>query len=1411
MSALAAWRIDGSNNNLNWNVIDYREGMNYFVQDDTITIHLPSLTTSYVYYRFYFLESTTSTFSISIADIQFFINSSTFTQSIQLAYPSSSFSFLPGQSDIQIDPIMDGFVTVSLLPDNLFTGLSFSSYCGSISGTIPASATPQTLIFIVVGVHRNGESYSTQLQLSISLCTGNWHLAQFTLTSYGSGSSNHWEFLQNENAVFKGKGIDTTEITQMVQTMCIEEDDYQLHLYSTSQAGWSIGSSLQIRLILSQEGTTYDISNSVFYGSITLHPPSLSTLIPLSFVFLSDGTQNGWLYYPYDDIPSDWKEETSSATWWGVPSSSIQASVWLFRKTFSLSSITSYQSVEYRFFSSPGLILYINGQHVYSLNVPEGSLTSSTVSTKTGNPYWHIFTIDKHASHIRTGSNSLAVAIVHPSSALRALQIKAFIFIHSETEILSPLNSQDFVDNSVSYEANMHLTNHEVINLFDGNLLSYYSAAWSNIVPTITVAFNENRQDLYNYYCLSSSASTSQRHDPFSWVIEVSNNGQQWTNHHEIQSSQFSRGEKKCTFFPILYSSYYRLRLQQPFNSNPGSINLASFSLLYTTSKQVVTAPLDYSQTTFTAFLQIPFNPSYSINNNDYTSFTIFPDLPTGLYIDSISGILFGKAIELSSNQQYTITAKASTSISTTVIISLQVVECDGYEQVYSLLSIQLDHYWTTSSPYNNIQLNLHDSIHTFYHEQIIDETSLSHDVSSQSYSRQFCLSSGHFYIQLVYAIETTIIPTYSISVQSKEILYEGSFNQSNHIMEFHVNNEKIIHPIESTWHVFFHSYQIPSNWYQSSISLTWPERLPSEFEKPTTITSYYCTSFHASYSNDISGYLISVRSRGGFVTYLNGIEINRIRLPEGELQPSLAPTSELTESTFVTFVGSIQFNAFIVDEQAQIEGAPQGHNNLLCIENHQSIIVSLPNDFTAYLEYIYDSSNRVVDGEAWSNVDGLTGTWNEIIDYAFDHNPSTKFFGLSNCENVIARWSYQNDRKEYVNHVCFYAGNSVNRRPYSLLLQASNDLENWITLLEVNDLEWENTSGYGQKKEWTFSNTQSFTSYQVIGNGCQSDGIEMAEIELLSKRVAVACEAVDGFPAAEEGQESIGPCPMYHTGVAIRICQNGHFSEIDTSQCIPSAPIPFTYTPSSVTVFTHTFFTMIPEIPFYFTTIYVKPSLPAGVSLNSTTGVISGTPYETIEQTTFTVTAMNSRGKSASLIHIIATSGCPSIGDFPSTPIGEEAIYHCSHNMWMYGKVKRVCEERDGIAVWGAPKGYCKNSVVLLIMVLLILIIVFAIITTWCISESINRRMNVYQLPNGEIELEEISEESEVEIEEEEEVVPRGPKGTTTGPIRRRPRKKLIGRPVFIYIPRYFHKPKKDYEREYHEIKRTPARVLRI
>ena len=127
--------------------------------------------------------------------------------------------------------------------------------------------------------------------------------------------------------------------------------------------------------------------------------------------------------------------------------------------------------------------------------------------------------------------------------------------------------------------------------------------------------------------------------------------------------------------------------------------------------------------------------------------------------------------------------------------------------------------------------------------------------------------------------------------------------------------------------------------------------------------------------------------------------------------------------------------------------------------------------------------------------------------------------------------------------------------------------------------------------------------------------------------------------------------------------------------------------------------------------------------------------------------------------------SGCPSIGDFPSTPVGEEAEYRCSKNYWMYGKVRRLCTEHEGMAVWGEPRGYCKSSLMLVVVVVLAALILCAVVITWCVNESMNRRMNVYQLPNGEYEMEEVGEKENMEAGEKEE----------TERVRVRPAMKLV------------------------------------
>ena len=75
---------------------------------------------------------------------------------------------------------------------------------------------------------------------------------------------------------------------------------------------------------------------------------------------------------------------------------------------------------------------------------------------------------------------------------------------------------------------------------------------------------------------------------------------------------------------------------------------------------------------------------------------------------------------------------------------------------------------------------------------------------------------------------------------------------------------------------------------------------------------------------------------------------------------------------------------------------------------------------------------------------------------------------------------------------------------------------------------------------------------------------------------------------------------------------------------------------------------------------------------------------------------------------------------------------------------------------------------------------------------------MNFYQLQIGEYELEEVGEmEEEIEEGEEREESTMKQGGAR---IRTRPQMKLIGRPVFIYIPRYFRK-NKDYNYQYHRI----------
>jgi hypothetical protein len=76
------------------------------------------------------------------------------------------------------------------------------------------------------------------------------------------------------------------------------------------------------------------------------------------------------------------------------------------------------------------------------------------------------------------------------------------------------------------------------------------------------------------------------------------------------------------------------------------------------------------------------------------------------------------------------------------------------------------------------------------------------------------------------------------------------------------------------------------------------------------------------------------------------------------------------------------------------------------------------------------------------------------------------------------------------------------------------------------------------------------------------------------------------------------------------------------------------------------------PSVTGTVTSYSISPALPAGLTLNTSTGAISGTPTAAIASTTFTITATNSAGSTTATVQIVVNVLPPSGLSYPQTTI---------------------------------------------------------------------------------------------------------------------------------------------------------------
>ena len=99
-------------------------------------------------------------------------------------------------------------------------------------------------------------------------------------------------------------------------------------------------------------------------------------------------------------------------------------------------------------------------------------------------------------------------------------------------------------------------------------------------------------------------------------------------------------------------------------------------------------------------------------------------------------------------------------------------------------------------------------------------------------------------------------------------------------------------------------------------------------------------------------------------------------------------------------------------------------------------------------------------------------------------------------------------------------------------------------------------------------------------------------------------------------------------------------------------APSSITYSPSSLSLVKNTAMTALTPTSGggAVTSWSVSPSLPSGLSIDSSTGAISGTPSTTSSSATYTVTASNTGGSATATVTIIVNDEAPSISYSPSS-----------------------------------------------------------------------------------------------------------------------------------------------------------------
>ena len=1196
-----------------------------------------------------------------------------------MAYEQSAYEAVIGITSLVIKPTQEGFMGCSIAPA-LPEGLTLDASSCKVTGVITGEFTTAT--FTVTSVIPGARNYTASFTLTATSCAYSILMIKRQYAYQNPGNEAFSILDADTGDVVFSEPFDSTQgrSETRVTKMCIQPSRLRV-LVSTKTSSWAINSFLYIGSV--SEGNENILLRINCNGVLKLRN---EYLVRIDYAVPAKST---W-YYKMGSVPDNWYN-SDMAGWEQSSMGSFPEStnrIQLYKKTFNVASLDTVSGIVMTIRTRYALIVYLNGVEAYRIGF-SGALTPTKFTEQVyAELKYHMVTLplrsvstdsQESVSFINAGTNTIAIGLLAISDEHKTSTFDATVQFFGDEANSRVYDYEIAVQGMASSSEPFGNTERGGMNM-DG--------CGAN---SLEVTFNSNRAEaltsfsVTNYYNRMTAL-------PYGVVVKAKNQGEDnWTTLGTFEGWRWWNAPQEKKIYLANSKAYQIYRFE---NWNSGSSTDCAWRVnrldLYVDRMSADIPDLAYDS--LDGYLNVELAEIFP-NSPYYTQFQVEPALPEGLALDQGTGAIMGTPTALTEARQYSITAKKITGESKTAVVTMAITICKG------------DHSLITWTMYTSSMPSL--QFFTVYNGRgttgtvVRDEPSLFMASNNYVYA-DFCLPHA------IYTFETGIqqvdgglpFPNgHSISVDIGTLRFDlGMIGDGlapnkrtmsfSSFLPFQINYDD--------WRVYRSNTAVAEGWNTVDFDdSTWDLIKASEIGIVAPRTFYVRRTFEIP-SEDYHVLNVHLKFSGGVAAYYNSRLVARFNLPDtfnGETF-ALGTHDPTVYSKFHVILAT--------------SGSKVG-KNVIAFEVHreQQQSTATPVTFDATGVFGVETCSPVVDSQIIGNATELAlGSYPDM----FDLDPSS-FVIMDNAQGTHVEWMVENLEGSRFNSYAFHNGAENLQMGWSLYSRYEED-EDWVVLHETP------TIPVVDRERVAYDTPVAAAAFRRFRFVLDRDANVQPKISELLFQYCVAsgnvCPAIDDYPSVQEGQISPSSCPAMYTGYSYRVCSNGVLGEVKSEHCVPKKPANLRYKESTYNfVLDVEGATTAPEYDNIIDEFFIDESvkLPEGLSLDPTTGIISGKPTKVTEIAMFTIYGKNSRSATQTAVSIGVRKGlCLADGVFQTTEVGTTAVYECSTDGKYVGTQKRECilGVKDG--EWQKATGFCL-SIVLLVVIIVVVVLVIVVV----------------------------------------------------------------------------------------------------